>query len=196
MSKISNRHSIRLREYDYSQSGAYFVTICTRESECLLGQIEHGQVVLSEAGEIAQSVWLGLSNRFPSVTLDEYVIMPNHIHGIVLVGAQFIAPDPKDDMAHRVCTLGDIVRVYKTTVTRLIRTRNYSVTDRDTINTGGMNPAPTDTVCFGWQRNYYEHVIRNDDDLQRTREYILGNPVRWDEDENNPALLHLERRVL
>jgi REP element-mobilizing transposase RayT len=87
MSKISNRRSIRLREYDYSQSGAYFVTICTRERECLLGQIEHGQVVLSEAGEIAQSVWLGLSNRFPSVTLDEYVIMPNHIHGIVLVGA-------------------------------------------------------------------------------------------------------------
>ena len=157
-----------------------------------MGQIEHGQVVLSEAGEIAQSVWLGLPNRFPSVTLDEYVIMPNHIHGIVLVGAQFIAPDPKDDMAHRVCTLGDIVRAYKAAVTRLVRTRKDIAAGWGGINQGGMNPAPTDTAWFGWQRNYYEHVIRNDDDLQRTREYILGNPACWDEDENNPALLNSE----
>jgi len=186
MIKFSNRRSIRLPEYDYCQSGAYFVTICTRERECLLGQIERGQVVLSDSGEIAQSVWIGLPNRFPSVTLDEYVIMPNHIHGIVLVGAQFIAPDPKDDMAHRVCTLGDIVRAYKATVTRLIRTRD----DASVINQGVMNHAPTGAARFGWQRNYYEHVIRNDDDLQRTREYILGNPACWDEDENNPALLN------
>jgi REP element-mobilizing transposase RayT len=189
MRDLSNRRSVRLKEYDYSQPGAYFVTICTSDRECLFGQIENGQVVLSAAGEIAQSVWLGLPNRFPLVTLDEYVIMPNHVHGIILVGAQFIASDSKNGMSNRVYTLGDIVRTYKASVTRLVRVRGNSGVNRDTMNAGVMNHAPTGTARFGWQRNYYEHVIRNDDDLQRTREYIMGNPALWDKDENNPALL-------
>lgn len=85
---MKNRRSTRLKEYDYSQSGAYFVTICTQDRECLLGQIKQGQVVLSDAGEIARAVWSELSGRFPLVRLDEYAIMPNHVHGIFLVGAQ------------------------------------------------------------------------------------------------------------
>jgi REP element-mobilizing transposase RayT len=185
MSEPISRRSIRLREYDYSQPGAYFITICTQDRKCLFGQIENGQVVLSAAGEIAQSVWIGLPSRFPSVGLDEYVVMPNHVHGIILVGAQFIALDPKDGMENRVCTLGNIIRTYKAAVTRLVRTGD----DASVINQGVMNHAPTGAARFGWQRNYYEHVIRNDDDLQRTREYIFGNPALLDEDENNPALL-------
>ena len=191
------RRSIRIKDYDYSQAGAYFITICTQNKECLFGEIEHGHVVLSGAGEIAQSVWTRLPNRFPSVSLDEYVIMPNHVHGILLVGAQFIAPDspqpiaydPKDDAANYVRTLGEIVRAYKATVTRFVRTRNYAAADLNTTNqistdAGGMNPAPT--LDFGWQRNYYEHTIRNDDDLNQIREYIMQNPMKWDLDEENP----------
>jgi REP element-mobilizing transposase RayT len=155
----------------------------------LLGDITDGQVVLSAAGEIAQSVWVGLPARFPSVRLDEYVIMPNHVHGIILVGAQFIAPDIKDGMQNRTCTLGDIVRTYKATVTRLVRVRNNSVADQAVMKAGVMNHAPTGAARFGWQRNYYEHVIRNDDDLADICEYIMGNPARWDEDENHPAML-------
>ena len=189
MRDLNNRRSIRLKEYDYSHPGAYFVTICTRDRECLLGQIENADVVLSEAGKIAQSVWTRLPSRFPSVTLDEYVIMPNHIHGIILVGAQFIAPDSRGGMENRVYTLGDIVRTYKATVTRIVRLRNNSATDRDSMKAGVMNHAPTGTTQFGWQRNYYEHVIRNEDDLADVREYIVGNPALWDKDENNPALV-------
>jgi len=189
MKDLSNRRSIRLKEYDYSHPGAYFVTICTRDRECLFGDVVGGQVVLSAAGEIAKSVWVGLPNRFPLVALDEYVMMPNHVHGIILVGAQFIAPDPEDGMENCSYTLGDIIRTYKATVTRLVRLRNNSVIGRDVMKAGVMNHAPTGAARFGWQRNYYEHVIRNDDDLQHTREYIAGNSARWDEDENNPALL-------
>jgi len=83
-----HRRSVRLNGYDYAQPGAYFATVCTHQRECLLGRIKASQVVLSDAGEIAQSVWDGLPDRFPSVGLDEYVIMPNHVHGIILVGAQ------------------------------------------------------------------------------------------------------------
>ena len=182
---MKNRRSIRLQSYDYSQPGAYFVTICTREKECLLGQIQHGQVVLSGAGEIARAVWSKLPGRFPLVSLDEYVVMPNHVHGIFLVGAQFIAPvssvasDSKEDMTDRVYTLGEIVRTYKATVTRLVRTRYDVNTDK-----GGMNPAPT--AWFGWQRNYYERVIRNESELSQVRQYIVDNPAKWDMDEENP----------
>ena len=173
------RRSIRIKDYDYSRSGAYFVTICTQNRKCLLGQIEDGRLLLSASGEIVRSVWMELPTRFSAVTLDEYVIMPNHIHGILLVGAQFIASNSEDSIANHTCTLGEIIRAYKATVTRLVRTRNDYLTDA-----GGINPAPT--VWFGWQRNYYEHVIRNDEDLRHIREYITQNPLKWELDEENP----------
>ena len=88
-----HRRSIRLTGYDYKQSGAYFVTIVTRNRLCLFGDISDGEMVLSDTGRIAEVSWVGLSSRFPTVSLDSFVVMPNHIHGIITVGAQFIAPD-------------------------------------------------------------------------------------------------------
>ena len=178
-----HRRSIRLKGHDYAQPGAYFVTICTYRRECLLGRIESGQVVLSTEGETARSVWDGLTDRFVSVGLDEYVIMPNHVHGIILVGAQFIAPDPKGGLTDHLPALGEIVRAYKATVTRLVRRRDDGTTDPGAVDKGVMNHAPTG---FGWQRGYYEHVVRNEAELTAIREYIQGNPARWDDDENNP----------
>ncbi|MCX6634266.1 MAG: transposase [Acidobacteria bacterium] len=180
----NHRRSIRLKGYDYTQPGAYFVTICTYQRECLLGRIESGQVVLSDTGETARSVWDGLPSRFPSVGLDEYVIMPNHVHGIILVGAQFIAPDPKGGLTDHLPPLGEVVRAYKATVTRLIRRKDDDTTNPGAMGKGVMNHAPTG---FGWQRGFYEHVIRNEAELMAIREYVLGNPARWNEDENNPA---------
>jgi putative transposase len=87
-----HRRSIRLTGYDYKQSGAYFVTIVTRNRNCLFGDISDGEMVLSDTGRIAQVSWIGLSSRFPAVLVDSFVVMPNHIHGIIIVGAQFIAP--------------------------------------------------------------------------------------------------------
>ena len=88
-----HRRSIRLTGYDYKQSGAYFVTIVTRNRICLFGDITDGEIVLNDTGRIAEVSWVGLSSRFPTVSLDSFVVMPNHIHGIITVGAQFIAPD-------------------------------------------------------------------------------------------------------
>jgi REP element-mobilizing transposase RayT len=151
-----------------------------------LGFIESGQVVLSDAGEIAQSVWEGLPCRFPSVRLDEYVIMPNHVHGVILVGAQFIAPDPKDGPTDRIPGLGEMLRTYKATVTRLVRRRADGWMNLGTTDKGVMNHAPT---WFVWQRGFNEHIIRREDELRAIREYIIVNPAHWDDDEDNPALL-------
>jgi REP element-mobilizing transposase RayT len=155
-----HRRSIRLKDYDYGTPGFYFVTICTHNRECTLGRIDSGGVELNWLGRIVQSEWANLSSRFPAVTLDSIVVMPNHVHMILTivdpVGAQFIAPRPD---------LGEIVRSIKAVTTRLIRAQG---------STG-----------FRWQRNYYEHVVRNEQELNAIRQYILDNPLSWDQDPDN-----------
>jgi putative transposase len=170
-----HRRSIRLTGYDYKQSGAYFVTIVTHNRICLFGDISDGEMVLSDTGRIAEVSWIGLSSRFPVVSLDFFVVMPNHIHGILIVGAQFIAPASvpynhvgiaQEGAMHRAPTLGEIIRTYKAASTRMIR--------------------QTANLEFAWQRNYYEHVVRNEESLNRIRQYILENPARWAMDRENP----------
>lgn len=166
-----HRRSIRLREYDYSQPGAYYVTITTLRMRELFGEISAGVVRLSPLGRIVEREWLRLPNRFIGLELDEYVIMPNHIHGIlVLIGnedIQVVGRPKVERFGNPVAgSLPTIVRSYKASVTghwhRVL----------------GRNANPV------WQRNYYEHVIRNQQDLERIREYILMNPQRWDEDKS------------
>jgi REP element-mobilizing transposase RayT len=170
-----HRRSIRLTGYDYKQSGAYFVTIVTHNRICLFGDISDGEMVLSDTGRIAEVSWVGLLSRFPVVSLDFFVVMPNHIHGILIVGAQFIAPAlapynhvgiAQEGAMNRAPTLGEIIRTYKAASTRMIR--------------------QTANLEFAWQRNYYEHVVRNEESLNRIRQYILENPARWAMDRENP----------
>ena len=219
------RRSIRLRGYDYSQIGAYFVTICAHNWVCLFGDIEDGEMRLSDAGRVVGATWEGLPSYNPGVALDVFVIMPNHFHGIIVidhipsgsgvgaqfiapptpavvspadsplpyspVGAQFIAPPvesissptriagpghvdegainraPTPDTPNRTPSLGDIVRGFKAHTTRILH--------RDL------------GIVRVWQRNYYEHVIRDDASLSRIREYITNNPVHWAFDRENPV---------
>jgi len=169
-----HRRSIRLKGYDYKRSGAYFVTVCIQNRACLFGAAANGEMQLNNAGEIAKAAWDELPARFPSVCLDAFIVMPNHVHGIVVVGAQFIAPPVGSGTApinqgaiNRAPTLGEIIRAYKAVSTRLIR--QAGVTD------------------FAWQRNYYEHMVRDEKSLNRIRQYILDNPARWPFDHENPA---------
>jgi REP-associated tyrosine transposase len=171
-----HRRSIRLKDYDYTSSGAYFVTICTHDRACLFGTVVDGEMELNDVGRIARSSWNELPARFSNITTDVFVVMPNHIHGIILVGAQFIASPrlpqnvsngARQGAINRAPTLGEIIRTYKAVSTRVIRKAAYT--------------------AFAWQRNYYEHVIRNDDSLNRIRQYILDNPARWGFDRENPA---------
>ncbi len=163
--QVHHRQSIRLRGYDYSQPGMYFVTICTRERMEAFGEIQDGEMHLSSSGEIAHSIWSTMPKRFPNIELDLFVIMPNHMHGILVITAQSQgAMNCAPTSGMRNLTLGQMIRAYKAAVTRTIR---YA----------GMPE-------FAWHRNYYEHIarLRKMNELDRIRQYILDNPARWAED--------------
>lgn len=177
---VHHRHSIRLREYDYSSAGAYFVTICAFQRECLFGEVNAGNVICSEAGIIIDDVWRGLVERFPSVVMSDHVVMPNHVHGIVVFtdarrGAACRAPDDPDlkakGAASSAPTLGEVLRAFK------------SISAVSVNRVLGRQGIPL------WQRNYHEHIIRSEDDLANIRQYIANNPLKWDLDENNPVNL-------
>lgn len=176
---IHRRKSIRLQGYDYSQAGAYFITVCTHNRVPLFGEIVDGVMVLNTAGQIVEKCWCAIPEHFPQVTLDEFVVMPNHVHGIITVGAnnhlpQHYLPLPSDEtpiqsnepprpLQHGTSrTIGSMVRGFKIGVTRWFR-------------------ANTDIHAV-WQRNYYEHIIRNEDAYLAIAEYIQTNPQRWETD--------------
>ena len=153
-----NRRTIRLRDYDYSKAGAYFITVCTYQKIETLGSITAHNIVHTKAGDIVASVWRSIPDRFPGVELDEYLLMPNHVHGIIVL------PDRESQSSSAEMKkpgLGKIIAYFKYMSTKLINQ------DRNQI---GRRV---------WQRNYYEHVIRNDHDLNTIREYIQNNPRRW-----------------
>jgi putative transposase len=159
---MPQRRSIRLRGYDYARSGYYFITICTENRACTLGSIENNVLTLSTAGRDVSNIWLTLPRRFPGVALDAFVVMPNHVHGIVVIDAEL----PSLQTNPQATNLGAIVRSFKAASSRLIRTSGLPE--------------------FAWQANYYEHVIRTDLALDQTREYIEGNPAKWATDEFHP----------
>jgi len=172
-----HRRSIRLQGYDYSQPGAYFVTVCVQDQECLLGDIVDGEMRMNELGELVWATWHDLPNHLPHVELDAFVVMPNHVHGIVwivdVVGAGSVGAgsEPAPTNTNKRHGLPEIVRQFKTFSARRINQRR---------GTPGM---PV------WQRNYYEHIIRNDSSLNQIQKYILENPRRWHLDRENPAVV-------
>ena len=198
-----HRRSIRLKGYDYRRAGAYFVTICTQDRAFLFGQVVHDEMQLNEAGKMVYDVWNDLPAFYPGVQTDAFIVMPNHIHGIIiLVGADprvcpNAGPRACPDSGPRACpgqpsvgvgpraysgqpqggapTLGlpDVVHRFKT-----MTTKRYA----DGVRRLGWEPFRGRL----WQRNYYEHIIRNEKSLNRIREYILTNPMRWELDRKNP----------
>ena len=184
-----HRRSIRLKGYDYSRKGAYFVTIRIHGKRYLFSRIQNGQTFLTKYGHTAEKCWCEIPGQFKDVELDKFVIMPNHIHGVLFlyvrapfivpsVGAQFIAPNKlgldksspyikNNPMVLNETTLGKIIRSFKARTTHQIRN-------------------VTNLLRFKWQRNYYEHIIRNEDELNKIREYIQANPLKWQFDRENP----------
>ena len=176
-----HRRSVRLNGYDYSGPGAYYVTICAWNRECIFGEIMDGKMQLNEFGNIVQKEWLNTGHIRPNIELDEFVIMPNHFHGILVINHRL--NQPRLDASHRGVlqyaptnaglrspsqTIGAVIRGFKSAATKSINLLR---------NTAGR---PV------WQRNYFERVIRNEKDLFRIREYIHFNPLQWDIDEENP----------
>lgn len=161
---IHNRHSIRLKGYDYSQEGLYYITICTQGKLFLFGDIIKGKMKLNEAGKMIEQQWINISNRFPNVELDEFVIMPNHVHGIIIINAC------KERAGTRPApTISNIIGAFK------------SITTNEYIH-GVKN---FDWPVFHqkiWQRNFYEQIIRDIVSLGTIRGYIKDNPVNWGKD--------------
>jgi len=189
-----HRKSIRVPGYDYTQPGAYFVTIVTHQRECLFGEVVDGKMRLNQNGQIAQWEWERLAHRFTFIKLGTYIVMPNHFHGILIfhnsvratrtdymdiypnnASSQAIAsiensgsPLPRGP---KPLSLGAILGQFKSRVTKRL----------------WKNPSLDGTPI--WQRNYYEHIIRDDDDLNRIHLYIEANPRNWHTDAENTATL-------
>lgn len=179
---IHHRRSIRLGGYDYSQTGGFFVTVCTHSRECILGDIADGNVRLNQFGEIVKEEWLRTEQIRPEIKMDEFVVMPNHIHGIIIndVGAtRWVAS--KYGATHQVAPTG-LDRPYGPTA----RSIGAIIGQFKSIVTKRINSLHKTPLMSIWQRNYYEHVIRDENDLNRIRQYIIDNPRKWDEDEDNP----------
>lgn len=186
-----HRRSIRLQGYDYSQAGAYFITICTWQRECLFGEIVNCEMQLNPWGEVVKLHWQNLPKYHGNLELNEFVIMPNHLHGIIIlindnlgqnsVGAgladisdkkqttsQQNPPFPTSQPQTKPKKLPEILRGFKTFSARRINQMR---------RTSGV---PV------WQRNYYEHIIRNEESLQHIRQYIINNPLSWELDQLHP----------
>jgi REP element-mobilizing transposase RayT len=158
--QMHQRHSIRLPGYDYAQGGAHYITLCTARRARLFGHIAAGRMTLSALGRAAEEEWLQTPQIRPNVDLDAFVVMPDHFHAVVVIAerADVATASGFRSPSH---TLGAIVRGFKAAVTRQANTL---------WQTSGM---------IVWQRNYYEHIVRDDADLDRIRRYIAANPTRW-----------------
>ncbi|MBW4622809.1 MAG: transposase [Cyanosarcina radialis HA8281-LM2] len=183
--------STRLPDRDYAANGWYFVTICTRDRQHFFGEIIASQMQLSLIGKIAQQFWVDIPGHFNYIHIDTWVVMPNHVHGIIVIDrpAELSSvPTPHVETLHATSlqrqsarcqsmsdispnakSLGAIVRSYKSAVTHWCR--------------------KNDRGDFGWQTRFYEHIIRADGSLDRIRQYIIDNPAKWESDKNNPTNL-------
>jgi len=160
------RKGLRLKNYDYSQNGMYFVTICTHEKKCFFGKIVDNEMRLNVVGEIAQRYWLKIPKYYTGVKIHEFIIMPNHMHGIIeLVDAVVTEQCSVTTMTSKnYGLLSKIVKSYKNVVTKEVN-EIYSKNN------------------FKWQRSYYDHIIRKEESLQKIQEYITINPHEWKKDE-------------
>lgn len=193
---MKHRKPNRLKNYDYSQPGWYFVTICTHDKLPHFGRINDGVLILNQYGELAHKYWLEIADHFNGVELDEFVIMPNHVHGIIiihdigegdtsagdalvgdaLVGDAYMRP-LHQPMDRTKMLLSKVIGQYKAAVTREI----HKMDNR---------------TLFRWQRSFYDHIIRNDFALFKIRTYIQNNPVKWifDRENNNEISLADKKR--
>lgn len=187
-SHLPHRRSIRLRGYDYTRDGVYFITICTHGKDCVFGEIADGEMRLREWGRVVQIEWRRTATVRPNASLGAFVVMPDHIHGLLVLARAEPKPAPESprprtgDPSGRPATapvlqptgpaagsLGAIIGQYKSAVTKRIRT----------LSDAQAGPL--------WQRGYHDHIVRGDEALQRIREYVETNPKRWELDSRHPG---------
>jgi len=182
--KKHHRRTIRLRGHNYSGGGAYFITICVQDKQCMLGRVVDSRMTLSECGEVVQHVWETLPERFPILVPDAFQLMPNHLHAILVIpgtglepslalatGTTVIQPSPQavgTESRTRTPSMGQVVGAFKS------------------ISTIAVNRLEARAGRRLLQENFFEHIIRSVDELEKIRDYIRQNPARWYEDPENP----------
>ena len=186
MKNHPTRQSNRLKNYDYSQDGYYFVTICTKNHKYFFGKMKNYKMVLNEYGEIAKKIWLEIPNHFPNVLLDECIIMPNHVHGIIIiernknydnVGNKNFCSLQKIPWETKLSkSLSSIIRGFKIGVTKYFHKKhNYE---------------------FQWQKSFYDHIIRNEESVSKIREYIQNNPIKWELEKDRNHLSNIDINII
>jgi putative transposase len=186
---IHHRKSIRLKGYDYSQAGLYFITMCVQNRKCLFGKIVNDEMILNDAGKIADECWLKIPKHFPNSVLHEHIIMPNHVHGIVEltqndvanVGAENFLPlqPPNESPAKNESPRNEFQKMIPRSIGSAVKGFKIGVTKWFRNNPAGEEDFLAPQV---WQRNYHEHIIRNEQSYQRISEYIINNPKNWKDD--------------
>lgn len=196
----SPRRSLRLVGYDYAQAGAYFVTLCTHNRECLFGEIEHGIMKLSDTGRVVADEWLKSGTVRREIVLDEWVVMPNHFHAIIVITEH---PDVKLQPI-RLAGTGDREVIREGRGDRLVALAGAPIPP---VTATGPQPHSVGAMIAGfksavtkrvntlrqtpgatlWQRNYWEHIIRNAEECSRIQTYIQNNPCQWQQDSLNPG---------
>lgn len=174
-----HRRSLRLPQYDYSDPGAYFITVCAKRRQCVLAEIKGGESVPSEFGKVVLDVWKDLPARYENVQTDAFVVMPNHLHGIIVVTSVGAVHEPPARRAIHELPLQSPRMRRQMLIPRCVGylKMNSARMINETLGTSGTSV---------WQRGYYERVIRNEDELARIRQYIAENPVTWELDRENP----------
>ncbi|MFA6659144.1 MAG: transposase [Victivallaceae bacterium] len=168
--------SARLKGWDYSSPGHYFITICTKNRKCLFGEIKNGKMLPNQYGEILENCWNDLPNHYPNLKLDQFAVMPNHVHGIIIIendnntivetGLKPVSTE-MPDITDRTHGLSEFIRALKSFSARRINEQRQT---------------PGITV---WQTRFHDHIIRDENELNRIRQYIKNNPLNWDKDGNH-----------
>lgn len=167
--ELPQRKQLRLRGYDYAFPGVYFVTICSAGKHPVFGSVSEGKTVLSAIGEIVRSEWIALAERFPRLVLDEFVIMPNHLHAVLGFVGRAGGASPGTGGASPSPTLFEVIGAFKS------------------ISTIKVNKFLQRRGVPLWQRSYYEHIVRTGEDVRKIQRYILVNPSMWSLDPENPS---------
>jgi putative transposase len=188
---IHHRKSIRLKGYDYSRKGLYFVTICCKNRACLFGKIESGEMFLNDAGNMIEKWYFELENKFPDIKCQEMIVMPNHIHFIIentsdiaTVRANLGVRPDDTGQTHRSAPTETSEQIFGehigSPLHRVIQWFKTMTTNEYIRGVKNLGWEPFYKKL--WQRNYWEHIIRNENSYQNISNYIINNPSKWKED--------------
>ena len=170
------RKSIRLKNYNYSKIGTYYITICTNKKECIFGNISNGKMITNENGNIVGTFWKNLPKKYKNCKLDKFIIMPNHLHGLIIIESDNVGAIhelPLQKTQRRSMLLPKIIGYFKMNTAKKINQ---------------IRQSPGERV---WQRNYFERIIRNNKELNKIKYYISKNPIKWEHDSENPNFLNI-----